>query len=70
VIDKVSGVTRWLTYDEMMERLQALKTLGADGCIIWGGKAEHDASGVHPTLDPRHGWLEAVDVFAHQNGNK
>lgn len=57
------GSTRWLSYDEMMQRLITLKTLGADGCIIWASSRARDSVGAQPKLDPGVGWLKAVVDF-------
>lgn len=54
------GATRWLSYGEMAERLQALRALGADGCIVWASSRSRDSSGEAPVLDPAKGWLKAV----------
>lgn len=57
------GYTRWLSYDEMKKRLQALKQLGADGCIVWTSSRSRSLTGEKPTLDPGFGWLKAVTEF-------
>jgi hypothetical protein len=62
-----NGATRWLSYDEMMSRLEALKSLGADGCIVWTSSQTRDASGNAPVLDPSTGWLKAVSDFGKKN---
>lgn len=59
------GSTRLLSYDEMKARLEALRTLGADGCIIWGSSRFRTDTGSRPTLDPESGWLKAVIDFSH-----
>lgn len=58
------GYTRWISYDEMSKRLSALKSLGADGCIIWGSSQTRTVTGDKPTLDPGFGWLKAVVDFS------
>ncbi len=58
------GYTRWLSYDEMKKRLQALKDLGADGCIVWASSQSRSITGEKPVLDPGFGWLKAVVEFA------
>lgn len=58
--------TRWLSYDEMSQRLRALESLGADGCIVWGSSRSRDSSGAAPVLDPESGWLRAVSDFAQR----
>ena len=63
---RVGGATRWLSYDEMAERLQALRELGADGCIVWASSRSRDSSGEAPVLDPAKGWLKAVSDAAAQ----
>jgi hypothetical protein len=60
----IDGVTSWLSYDEMLIRLKALDTLGADGCIIWGSSRSRDISGARPVLDPTSGWFKAVLDFS------
>ena len=55
---------RWLTYKEMMQRLEALKSLGADGCIVWASSRSRYESGEAPVLDPHQGWLKAVSDFS------
>jgi hypothetical protein len=62
-VRKGGGGTRWLSYDEMMQRLVTLKALGADGCIIWASSRTRDSAGAPPTLDPGVGWLKAVVDF-------
>lgn len=62
------GVTRWLSYDEMMQRLKILKSLGADGCIVWTSSSARDLTGALPTLDPTSGWLKAVYDFGKNSG--
>lgn len=57
------GYTRWLSYDEMTRRLMALRSLGADGCIVWASSQSRSISGEKPKLDPGYGWLKAVVDF-------
>lgn len=59
-----NGMARWLSYDEMMSRLEVLKSLGADGCILWGSSRSRESSGKRPVLDPSAGWLKAVVDFS------
>ncbi|MCE0780833.1 hypothetical protein [Pseudomonas sp. NMI542_15] len=58
-----NGRSRWLSYDEMMSRLKLLKSLGADGCVLWASSRSRDSSGKRPVLDPKAGWLKAVVDF-------
>ena len=63
-----NGATRWLTYDEMAQRLQTLQSLGVDGCIVWASSSSRDVSGAQPVLNPQYGWLKAlVDVGLHSS---
>ena len=57
---------RWLTYDEMLARLRALSSLGADGCIVWASSRSRLDSGEAPVLDPSQGWLKAISDFSQQ----
>jgi len=59
-----NGMARWLSYDEMMSRLEVLKSLGADGCILWASSRSRESSGKRPVLDPSAGWLKAVVDFS------
>jgi len=61
---KVTGKTTWLTYEQMRQRLTALKALGADGCIIWTSSESRDSAGQQPVVDPNSGWFKAVVEFA------
>ena len=61
-----NGSTRWLSYDEMMQRLEALSSLGADGCIVWASSQTRDSAGKPPVLDPSNGWLKAVSDFGRK----
>lgn len=58
------GYTRWLSYDEMKKRLQALKDLGVDGCIVWASSRSRSLTGEKPALDPGFGWFKAVTEFS------
>lgn len=60
----IDGNTTWLSYDEMLMRLKALDSMGADGCIIWGSSRSRDTSGARPALNPETGWLKAVLEFS------
>ncbi|MEP6714726.1 MAG: hypothetical protein ABJC09_04085 [Terriglobia bacterium] len=55
------GTTTFLTYGQMLFRLQTLKQLGADGCIIWTGTTQGRKAG--GTFDPKNGWAKAVVDF-------
>ncbi|MBA1193710.1 hypothetical protein G7007_12690 [Pseudomonas entomophila] len=59
-----NGITSWLSYDEMLMRLKALESLGADGCIIWGSSQSRDTSGARPSLNPYSGWFKAILDFS------
>lgn len=65
-----NGATRWLTYDEMMQRLEGLRSLGADGCIVWASSQTRDSAGKPPILDPSNGWLKAVSDFSRKVGQE
>jgi len=56
-----NGNTSFLSYDQMLFRLQTLKRLGVDGCIIWTGTASGRKAG--GTFDPSQGWAKAVVDF-------
>lgn len=58
------GVTTFLTYDEMMFRLQVLYDLGADGCLLWTSSGARDANGKKVYIDENEGWFKAVKDFA------
>lgn len=57
--------THFLSYEEMRERLETLKELGADGCIIWGGSRGIAAGGA---FNPSSGWAKAVIEFSEGRG--
>ncbi|QIM70230.1 hypothetical protein EYB34_01980 [Bordetella trematum] len=57
---------RWLTYEEMYERLDYLKKSGASGVIVWGSGNARDAAGELPVLRNDVGWIKALADF--QNG--
>ena len=57
------GVKRMLTYDEMMNHLQTLYSLGAQGCLIWTSSGMRDANGNKIYIDVNDGWLKAVRDF-------
>jgi len=56
-----TGRTRFLSYEEMRERLELLKELGVDGCVVWGGSKGIAANA---TFDPSSGWAKAVVEFS------
>ncbi|MEW5606508.1 hypothetical protein [Pseudomonas juntendi] len=60
---------RWLSYGEMMQRLEALQQLGADGCIVWASSRSRDESGAPPVLNPQEGWLKAISDFNRRASN-
>jgi hypothetical protein len=55
------NTTTFLTYDQMLFRLRALKRLGASGCIIWTGTSNGRRAG--GSFDPQAGWTRAVIDF-------
>lgn len=56
-----SGVSEFLTYDQMMYRLKALRAAGADGCILWISSSQIDPStGKLLVIDTTSGWFKAV----------
>jgi hypothetical protein len=64
----VNGVTSFLSYNDMMLRLQNLYALGADGCFVWTSSATRDANGKLIYVDVTTGWAKALVDFiaAHQ----
>jgi hypothetical protein len=59
-----SGVSEFLTYDQMMYRLKALRAAGADGCILWISSSQIDPStGSLLVIDTTSGWFKAVLDF-------
>ncbi|MFZ2726068.1 MAG: hypothetical protein WAX77_07465 [Methylococcaceae bacterium] len=56
--------TSWLSYEEMLFRLNTLLELGADGCIIWTSSQTHDDQGNPPVFDPDNGWSKAIVDFS------
>ncbi|MDE1160895.1 MAG: hypothetical protein PW792_02990 [Acidobacteriaceae bacterium] len=52
------GTTTFLTYEQMAFRMQTLKRLGADGCIVWTGTAHGRKDG--GIFDPQSGWAKAL----------
>ena len=61
---KDKGVTGLLSYDEMMNHLQTLYTLGADGCLIWTSSQTRDVNGNKIYVDVNTGWAKAVKDFS------
>jgi hypothetical protein len=53
--------TRYLSYEQMVWRLQMLMRLGANGCILWLSSSAKEPSGDGSlVLDPNQGWLKAA----------
>ncbi|WP_321814858.1 Ig-like domain-containing protein [Paraburkholderia sp. J69-2] len=64
-----SNASEILTYDQMMYRLKALKSAGADGCILWISSSQIDPStGSLLVIDTTAGWFKAVTDFMASNG--
>jgi hypothetical protein len=59
----LKGEKRMLTYDEMMNHLQTLYSLGASGVLIWTSSGTRDAQGNRLYIDANSGWLKAVRDF-------
>ncbi|MBB6104208.1 hypothetical protein F4827_004067 [Paraburkholderia bannensis] len=58
------SVSEFLSYDQMMYRLKALRTAGADGCILWISSGQIDPStGKLLVIDTSSGWFKAVLDF-------
>lgn len=61
-VNASDDTSREFTYDEMMHKLQYLKKLKANGCIVWA------ASKSDAPLDPNQtGWLRAMIDFSKTN---
>lgn len=64
-----SGVSEFLTYDQMMYRLKALRAAGADGCVLWISSSQIDPStGELLVIDTTSGWFKAVLDFMASGG--
>lgn len=63
-----NGVTTLLSYDEMLNHLQTLYNLGAEGCLIWTSSKTRDANGNKIFIDVNSGWVKAIKDFiaSHQ----
>jgi len=59
----IKGVKTMLTYDEMMNHLQTIYNLGAQGCLIWTSSGMRDENGNRIYIDVNSGWLKAVRDF-------
>jgi hypothetical protein len=58
--------TRYLSYEQMVWRMQMLMRLGANGCILWLSSSAKEADGSEAlVLDPTQGWLKAAVDTAH-----
>jgi hypothetical protein len=63
-----SSVFHLLTYDQMMLRLNALKSAGANGCVVWlSSDAKDPATGGPVNLDTTQGWFKALIDFSNAN---
>ena len=60
---KNGNLVEMLTENEMYERLQALREMGASGCIIWASSQDRLQDGQIPQFDPEKGWGKAVVQF-------
>ena len=63
-----NGVTTLLSYDEMLNHLQTLYNLGAEGCLIWTSSKTRDTNGNKIIIDVNSGWVKAIKDFiaSHQ----
>lgn len=60
--------TRYLTETQLIFRLEKLKQLGANGCILWLSSMTKEPDGTVPlVLDPNEGWLRTAVEFAKRN---
>jgi hypothetical protein len=59
---------QYLTDAQLTFRLETLKQLGADGCILWLSSMTKEPGGTEPlVLDPNEGWLRTAVAFAKRN---
>jgi hypothetical protein len=53
--------SHYLSYEQMVFRLQTLQRLGASGCILWLSSSAKEPDGsAGLVLDPNQGWLKAA----------
>lgn len=64
------GKTTFLTYEQMMYRLEVLEQLGANGCFLWTSSKTRNPDGRKIYLDADTGWLKAVIDFAGRHANR
>lgn len=60
---KINGVSSLISYDEMMDHLNTIYQLGAEGCFIWTSSSTRDLNGDKIYVDANAGWLKAVKDF-------
>ena len=62
----VDKTARYLSYEQMVFRLQTLRRLGANGCILWLSSSAKEPGSSEPlVLDPNRGWLKAAVETAY-----
>ena len=66
-VANTSGLKTFLSYDEMLFRLQILSDLGANGCIIWVSSQTRDANGNPIIFDETSGWGKAIKDFVNNH---